>query len=104
MGRPPCTADALFLVHQDLAVLGLVGRARRADLHARGVLAALADGGEKVLLDLRELSHRTDREHLVVVHAEGHVVFLLAGDFARKASDAAVEVDNHCLLGHDGLR
>ena len=85
--------DALAVVHQDHAVLALVAGAGGAHAHALGVVAVLARHGQVVHLQVGVGSRGTYGEHLVVIGAQAHAVFLLADHRAGMAPDAAVQID-----------
>ena len=99
-------ADALRLVDLHGAVLQLMGGARRAHLHALGVLAVLALNGEEVHLHVREGAGtalngmRTDAQRFNPEVAHVHAVDGLARHGAGKAARATVEVRDDRVIRH----
>ena len=93
-------ADALLLVHQHDVVAVAVAGARGAHRHARGVLALLAHGRQRVAGHVGVLPHRAHGEHLRPALAQGNAVFHLAGHLAPEASGAAVQVHNNAITRH----
>lgn len=86
-------ADALFFIYQDLSILGLIRRSGRANLDAGSVFTVLTNSRQEVLINIRILADRADRQNFVVINPHRDIVFYLACDLAGMTSDAAVEVN-----------
>src|SRR5215471_14606564 len=115
-------AEAVVLVDQNHAIGADEGRADRADLHARGIGAMVAEFGHEETLEPGLLRRRETVEGAVrggdvrgavalgdfvtldpgAVVALGDAVFIGAGLHAVSAADALVDVDDHAppVVGH----
>jgi hypothetical protein len=91
--------DAAVSVGEDETVFPLEPGANGADLHARCVVTVLARPGKEAHLRVRVCSLLEPED----VHPEvalNRVVLDLAGGHASTTPLAPVEVDSHCVLGH----
>ncbi len=87
-------ADAEIVVDRDDAVGALFRRRRRADVHARRVVAVLAADGDEGALDVGVLA-LFDVEHAAPLHAGWRRVRMAARGRARLAAHAAAEIGDH---------
>ena len=94
--RQPMHAVAVQI---DDAVAAPEERVGRADVHARRLLALVAQHRQEEPPRVRERA-LLDRLDPAAIHADGNVVLGLARDRARVTSDALREVDRETVVGH----
>ena len=92
-------ADADVAVEIDDAVGPLVEGAGGADVHARRLLALIAEDRQEQALRVRKRA-LLDRLHPAAIDANGNVVFGLARDRARVAADAFLQIDHEPVVRH----
>ena len=94
-------ADALLAVDEHHVVAVAVAGAGGAHVHARGVGALLAHGGQRVARHVRVVAEGPALQHLVPMLAQGDVVLHLARDLAGVAARAAIEVHHNAVMRHN---
>ena len=87
----------------DDAVAALEERVGRTDLHARRIVALVAEDRKEEALRLGERAF-LDGLHPAAIHANRDLVLGLAGDRAGVTADAFSEIDGEPVVGHAGLR
>jgi hypothetical protein len=98
-------ANALGLIDLDRAIIGKVRSLRGTHFDALGVFAMLTTDGQKVHIDIGELSRPTfdgigsDSYDFVPIISYGYRIYRLAGNRAGQAAYAAVDVGDNSL-GH----
>ncbi len=100
-GHARAAADAPFAVQIDDAVAPAEERAGRADVHARRILALVAQHRQEQPLRLREHA-LLDRLHPAPIHPDGNVMLGLARNRAGMTPDALPEIDREAVSGHEG--
>src|SRR5262249_8719704 len=92
-------ADAHVAVEIDDAVATLEERTRRADCHARRVVALIAEDREEETARAGEAA-LFDSLHPAAIDADRNLMFCLTSDRARVAADAFPKIDREPVVGH----
>jgi hypothetical protein len=93
-GLAVLASDTAVWVHQDDAVFALIGCFHRADRNADRVFALVAVDRNVAAPNKRE-STLFHGFHPRAKHAQGHVVFSLAGHRTALTPDTAIRVNDH---------